>query len=177
MCFDECGPLVLRPIHGGCWRPRRHPERLRATYRRLEGTEQLLAFYDVHAKCLVGEVHERKTSADILEVFQKLRACYPAEVRLYVVMDNLSSHKTALLGDFMAKSNMEPVFTPTYASWLNAIESHFFGVRKFTCQVTDDRSHVSRRQRIRDYLLWRNHQAGADSTPLALFMSIQLERH
>ena len=125
----------------------------------------------------MGEVHERKTTADILAVFQKLRACYPAEVRLHVVMDNLSSHKTTLLAGFMAKSNMEPVFTPTYASWLNAIESHFFGVKKFTCQVTDDRNHLSRRQRIRDYLLWRNKAAGTDSAALAGFMSVQLERH
>ena len=150
---------------------------MRATYRRLEGTEQLLAFYDVHAKCLVGEVHKRKTAVDVLEVFEKLRACYAAEVRLYVVMDNLSSHKTALLADFMAKSNIEPVFTPTYASWLNAIESHFFGLKKFTCQVTDDRDHPARRQRIRNYLLWRNKEIGTDSAALATFMSIQLERH
>lgn len=143
----------------------------------MAGTEQLLAFYDVHARCLVGEVHERKASTDILEVFQKLRLCYPAEVKLYVVMDNLSSHKTALLADLMAASNMEPVFTPTYASWLNAIESHFFGLKKFTCQVTDDRDHLTRRQRIRNYLIWRNKAAGADSTPLASFMSIKLEGH
>lgn len=131
----------------------------------------------MHAKCLVGEVHERKTTADILEVFQKLRACYCPDVRLYVVMDNLSSHKTTLLADFMAKSNMEPVYTPTYASWLNAIESHFFGVKKFTCQVTDDRDHLSRRERIRNYLLWRNNQACSTSAALTAFMSIQLERH
>ena len=35
----------------------------RATYRRLQGTEQLLAFYDVHADCLVGQVRKRKTVA------------------------------------------------------------------------------------------------------------------
>jgi hypothetical protein len=66
---------------------------------------------------------------------------------------------------------------PTYASWLNAIESHFFGLKKFTCQVTDDRSHLRRRKRIRDYLFWRNKEAGADSAALAGFTSIQLERH
>lgn len=110
-------------------------------------------------------------------MFEKLRACYPTNIRLYVVMDNLSSHKTHLLADFMAASNMEAVFTPTYASWLNAIESHFFGLKKFTCQVTDDRDHLTRRQRIRNYLIWRNKEAGTDSAPLASFMSIQLERH
>lgn len=177
VCFDECGPLELRPLHGRSWQRRRHPKRLRATYRRLEGTEQLLAFYDVHAKCLVGEVHKRKTTTDLLEVFHKLRACYPASTRLYVVMDNLSSHKTGLLAGLMAANNMEAVFTPTYSSWLNAIESHFSHVRRFTCQVTDDRDHQTRRQRIRDYLLWWNKEANSDCSDLALFMSIHLDGH
>ena len=164
-------------MHGRSWQRRRHPRRLRATYRRLQGTEQLLAFFDVHDRCLVGEVHERKTTKDILDVFGKLRACYPAEVRLYVVMDNLSSHKTALLAGLMDANNMEAVFTPTYSSWLNAIECHFSHVRKFTCQLTDDRDHPSRRQRIRNYLLWWNKEANTHTSHLASFMSIQLDRH
>lgn len=125
----------------------------------------------------MGEVHERKTTADLLEVFPKLRASYPISVRLYVVMDNLSSHKTRLLADFMAQNNMEAVFTPTYSSWLNAIESHFAHVRKFTCQVTDDRDHRARRERIRDYLLWWNKEANTHCSHLASFMSIHLDRH
>jgi transposase len=169
--------LELRPLHGRSWQRRRHPKRFRATYRRLQGTEQLLAFYDVHAKCLVGEVHKRKTTADLLEVFDKLRACYAAEIRLYVVMDNLSSHKTLLLAAFMARNNMEAVFTPTYSSWLNAIESHFAHVRKFTCQSTDDRDHQERRERIRQYLLWWNKEANTHCSDLASFMSIHLDRH
>lgn len=164
-------------MHGRSWQRRRHPKRLRATYRRLEGTEQLLAFYDVHAGCLVGEVHERKATADLLQVFRKLRHCYPPSVRLHVVMDNLSSHKTLRLADFMAANNIEAVFTPTYASWLNAIESHFAHVRKFTCQLTDDRSHMARRTRIHDYLLWWNKEAHSDDSPLASFLSIHLDGH
>lgn len=169
--------MELRPLHGHSWQRSRHPQRLRATYRRLQGTEQLLAFFDVHAKCLVGEVHERKTTEDILDVFRKLRDCYPISIRLYVVMDNLSSHKTALLAGLMAANNMEAVFTPTYSSWLNAIECHFSHVRKFTCQVTDDRDHLSRRQRIHAYLLWRNKEANSDSSNLASFMRSQLDGH
>jgi transposase len=136
-----------------------------------------LAFYDVHAKCLVGEVHQRKTTTDLLEVFHKLRACYPASIRLYVIMDNLSSHKTVALAGFMAANNMEAAFTPSYSSWLNAIESHFSHVRRFTCQVTDDRGHQARRERIQKYLIWWNQETGADSSPLHSFMSIHLDRH
>jgi hypothetical protein len=63
----------------------------------LQGTEQLLAFYDVHADCLVGQVRKHKRVDDLLAVFARLRACYPMDVRLYVVMDNLNTHKYARL--------------------------------------------------------------------------------
>ncbi|MBE7518462.1 MAG: hypothetical protein HS107_04370 [Thermoflexaceae bacterium] len=56
----RCGPLELRPLPGQGWAPVGHPQRFRATYRRLQGTEQLLAFYDVHADCLVGQVCKRR---------------------------------------------------------------------------------------------------------------------
>ena len=34
ICFDEFGPIEVRPYHGRAWRQVRHPARLRATYRR-----------------------------------------------------------------------------------------------------------------------------------------------
>lgn len=46
----------------------------------------MLAFYDVHADCLVGQVRKRKTVKDLVAVFARLRACYSPELRLYVVM-------------------------------------------------------------------------------------------
>ena len=35
--FDQFGPLSIRPCHGICWAPRKHPARLRATYHRTHG--------------------------------------------------------------------------------------------------------------------------------------------
>jgi hypothetical protein len=87
-----------------------HPQRFRAP-RRLHGTEQLLAFYDVHPDCLVGQVRKRKTVDDMLAVFARLRSCYPLEVRLYVVMDNLNTHKHARLKPFMT--------APQHRGWLH----------------------------------------------------------
>ena len=31
----------------------------------------------------------------------------------------------------MAAHNIEPAYTPTYSSWLNAIEAHFTSLKKF----------------------------------------------
>ena len=113
VCFDEMGPLELRPYAGSGWYRRDHPRRQRATYRRTQGVEQLLGFYDVHADCLVGQVRKRKTHQDLLAAFARLRACYPREQTIYLVMDNLNTHRHPALKAFYASHNIEPVWTPT----------------------------------------------------------------
>jgi len=177
VCFDECGPLELRPLAGRGWAPIGHPQRFRATYRRLHGTEQLLAFYDVHADCLVGQVRKRKTVNDLLAVFARLRSCYPLTLRIYVVMDNLNTHKTARMKAFMAAHNVQPVYTPTYSSWLNAIECHFTPLKTFAIGGTDDPSHQYRRRRIARYLTWRNRSKGSSNAALAQFPRAKLDQH
>ena len=77
VCFDEWGPLELRPIGGVAWARRKHPLRQRATYRRLQGTEQFLGFYDVHDDCLDGLFSKHKRVVDICHAFDRLRRCYP----------------------------------------------------------------------------------------------------
>jgi transposase len=164
VCYDEFGPMELKPIHGTGWFARKKRVRLRATYRRLAGTEQLLAFYDVH-------------SADVLAAFRRLRACYPPDVRIYLIMDNLSSHKQKDVASFIEANNMEVAWTPTHASWLNAIEAHFCSLKKFVLSNSDDMSHDERRKRIGRYLTWRNREHSARGCPLAAFRRIKLEVH
>lgn len=78
-----------------------------------------------------GVIHKRKTSDDILQAWKRLRHCYPENMRIYLVMDNLSAHKEQHLIRYAGQNRMTPVFTPTYASWLNAIEAHFGPVKSF----------------------------------------------
>jgi transposase len=164
-------------LAGQGWFRSGHPQRFRATYRRLQGTEQFLGFYDVHQDCFVGQVRKRKRVKDLLAAFARLRSCYPLSVRLYVVMDNLNTHKHAELKAFMAQHNIEPVYTPTYASWLNAIEAHFGPLKRFAIAGTDDPSHEYRRWRIARYLTWRNREKGSHKAALAQFRRVKLYRH
>ncbi len=61
----------------------------------------------------------------------RLRRAYPTTTRLYVVMDNLPHHKNDdLLNYFSTTHKIVPVWTPTYASWLNIIEPHFGAMKK-----------------------------------------------
>jgi transposase len=126
---------------------------------------------------LVGQVRKRKTHRDLLAVFDRLRACYEMRLRIYLVMDNLSSHRHPRVKMFYGVNNIEPVWTPTYASWLNAIEAHLSGIRKFAINGSDEPSHDNRRRRIQRYLTWRNQQRSANGCSLGQFRHIKLERH
>jgi len=157
VCYDQLGPLELRPVAGMCWAAQRKPQRHRATYSRKQGTEQLHGFYDVHADCLAGRVRKHKTAKDIEACFAKLRSAYPGPIRIYVVMDNLSANVRAAR-DFFPGHNMEAVYTPTEASWLNAIESEFTALHAYTIKNSDDPNPSVRRHRIYRYIRWRNRK-------------------
>jgi len=169
ICFDEFGPMELKPMAGTCWAKKKQPQRLRVTYHRRQGTEQLLVFYDVHDNCLAGTIHKRKTSRDLLAAWRRLRACYPEDIRIHLILDNLSSHRYQSLSEFARTHNIALVPTTTYASWLNAIEAHFGPLKSFCLNNSDDRDHLTRRRRIYRYLTWRNRKNARPNSPLRLF--------
>jgi hypothetical protein len=84
-------------------------------------------------------------------------------------MDNLSANVRAAK-DYFPGQNMEAVYVPTGASWLNAIESEFTPLSTFAIKNSDDTEHHHRRQRIYRYLRWRNRQHGSTNSYLARFM-------
>jgi transposase len=155
---------------------------MRATYRRLQGTEHFLGFYDVHRDCLDGIFSPRKRIEDLVPAFVRLRRCYPNQ-RLYVILDNLHlTHDHPRFLQLLERLGIIPVFTPTQASWLNLIEAHFGVLRRFTLTDTDDPSHLARRRRIYRYLRWRHRQAGTTDHRLSRIRQMpishnKLKRH
>jgi hypothetical protein len=84
----------------------------------------------------------------VSEAFRHLRACYPRR-RLFVIMDNLHNvHDHPRFLALLRRLHIHPVWTPTEASWLNAIEAHFGVTKRATLTGSDDREHVPRRRRI-----------------------------
>jgi transposase len=71
VCFDECGPISLKPHAGQGWFQEGRPARQRATYRRLGGVRKLLGAYDVGGDWLWGKLEARPvTGAVVLEFFK-----------------------------------------------------------------------------------------------------------
>ncbi|ATY86015.1 hypothetical protein CVV65_14665 [Kyrpidia spormannii] len=74
--------------------------------------------------------------------------------RLYVVLDNFSPHKHRTVTEWAAENNVELVFTPTQASWLNRIECHFAPLRSFVLRGSHYPHHEALATAIRSYLRW-----------------------
>src|SRR6202163_871172 len=87
VCVDEFGPLNLQPQPGGkAWAPRKKPKRIRATYTRPHGVRHLLAALDVGEDLLSSKVEERKTRVEFLAFCDRIRASYPAPIRLAFIL-------------------------------------------------------------------------------------------
>jgi transposase len=160
VCFDEMGPIQLIPHQGAGWAPRRRPERHRATYNRRGGVRYLFGAYDVHADRLTGRLRAHKSARDVLGFLQTIRMRYPTRQRIHLVMDNLSTHWTPDIRAWAAETNVELVPTPTYASFLNRIECHFWAVGEFVINNADYPDWDTLAKAMADYINLRNRTHG-----------------
>ncbi len=156
VCFDEMGPIGLIPHHGSGWAPERLPERLRSTYPKQGGVRYLFGAYDVHDDRLHGRLRIHKNAGEVLAFYRQIRMRYEPRLRIYLVADNLSTHKTPAIHEWAAKSNVELVFTPTYASFLNRIECHFWGIGEFVIKNADYPDWETLTKAMADHIHYRN---------------------
>ncbi len=156
VCFDEMGPIQLIPHHGSGWAPARRPERLRATYSKPNGVRYLFGAYDVHADRLHGRLRAHENADEVLGFYRQIRMRYDPKLRIYLVADNLSTHKTPAIRDWAAESNVELVFTPTYASFLNRIECHLWAIGEFVIKNADYPDWDTLAGAMADHIRYRN---------------------
>jgi transposase len=156
ICVDEFGPLNLQPRHGKHYARIGHVDRLRATYNRKAGVRYMFGAYDMERNTLVGVFATKKNWVSFLAFLKWLRRRYCSHQVLHVVLDNAGYHLKAEVLSYAAKHKIKFYWTPTNASWLNRIESHFTALRKFALDDTDYHSHEQQQEAIESYLSWRN---------------------
>ncbi|WP_243726262.1 IS630 family transposase [Actinomadura rubrisoli] len=158
VCVDEFGPLNLQPRPGRAWRPEGEPDRQRATFHRYDGVRHMPAALDLVTGKILYRIRHRKRRREFLSFLKVLRARWPTQ-KLYRVLDNLSPHKHPCVRAWAAGNEVELVFLPTYASWLNWIECEFTAPRYFALNGTDHQSHTEQGTAIADHMRWRNTRA------------------
>jgi len=136
-----------------------HPVRHRANYTRPHGVRYFFGAYDVHQDKLWMHQKSRKRWQDVLAFLRAIRRRYPHGRRIYLVLDNLSSHKRREIRAWSRRRNVQMVFTATYASWMNRIECHFTPARKFVIANSDYADHSTMARAMQKYLRWRNKNA------------------
>jgi transposase len=154
--FDEMGPISLRPHQGAGWAQRRRPERQRATYNRRQGIRYLVGALDVHRDYLRARLRPTRDGASTLTFMKMIRLAYPRRRRIYWIQDNLSAHWTPAIRAWAAESNVELVPTPTYASYLNRIESHFFPIQEFVIKNADYPDWQAAGRAMGEHIRYRN---------------------
>jgi hypothetical protein len=148
VCFDEHGPLQPIPQRGRSWQPPARPRRQRSTYRRHQGTRQLLALLhprDGHVVSVLRPNRRKETVLGfLLPTLDDELERLPADGKLFVVLDNLNIHHAAEVDAWAAtperRQHLELCYTPTEGSWLNLVESFFRILDRRVYDGTDYRS-------------------------------------
>jgi transposase len=101
------------------------PARRDSEYLR-HGTTNLFAALQVHSGQVSGMTSPTRNRFDFIAFLQQVEGELPPDRRVIAVADNLSTHTTQEVKDWLAEHpRWELVFTPTHASWLNQVEIFF----------------------------------------------------
>ena len=92
--------------------------------------------------------------AKVIEMYQKLTQVYPQAEVLYVVQDNWSIHKHPDVVEALSElEQIQPVWLPTYAPWLNPIEKLWRWLRQDVLKMhTLGKEWESLRARVNGFL-------------------------
>ena len=100
--------------------PRRDSEYVR------NGTQNLFAALEVHSGEVSAMASKTRNRFDFIRFLEELEAEIPAGKEVIAILDNLSTHKTDEVTDWLAQHpRWRLEFTPTHASWLNQVEIFF----------------------------------------------------
>jgi len=159
--FDERTAIqVLERLYPGKPLKPGYPEKMEFHYKR-HPTFSLLAGLSIQTGHVFGRCYRQHTQHQFLNFMHQLTELY-GERKLYIILDNLSTHKTELVKNWLAEQNgrVEFIFTPFHGSWLNQIEIWFNilqgkCLRRMNCSSTEaGMTHVL------DFLgTWNNYYA------------------
>ncbi len=128
------------------------PERRTHDYLR-HGTTSLFAAFNVADGTVIGELHRRHRASEYKKFLVTIDKAVPAELDVHLVCDNLSTHKTPAILEWLARHPRFHVhFTPTGSSWINQVE-RWFGL--LTSQLLRRSVHTSVQaleQDVRDWI-------------------------
>jgi transposase len=95
------------------------------------GTLSLYAAFNTQTGEVLGKTAARHTSAEFVAFLADIVVNQARGKEIHVIADNLSTHKTRQVDDFLeSHPHVHLHFTPTYSSWLNQVELWFAKIER-----------------------------------------------
>lgn len=115
--LDRTQPML--PLRPGQIERRTHD------YKR-NGTTSLYAAFDILTGKVIGRTTKKHRAKEFLDFLRQIDRSTQKELDLHLILDNSSTHKTPDVNKWLAAHPRFILhFTPTSASWLNAVEGWF----------------------------------------------------
>src|SRR5499426_3164204 len=122
------------------------------------GTTTLFAALNVLDGSVIGQCMQRHRHQEFIRFLNAIEAKVPAGKMVHVVLDNYATHKHPKVLEWLARHPRFVFhFTPTSASWLNAVEGLFAKLTKRRLKRGVFRSIVDLQAAINRYLDEANH--------------------
>jgi transposase len=134
-------------------------ERRTHDYKR-HGTASLYAAFDIASGKVMSRVTKRHRSREFLAFLRQIEGAVESHLDLHLIMDNSSTHKTKEIRAFLdAHPRIKVHFTPTSASWLNAVEGWFGQLERRALYRGAFSSVEALRQELRRYIEVHNRES------------------
>ena len=101
------------------------PERRTHDYAR-HGITSLFAAFNIADGTVITELHPQHRAVEFKKFLIAIDKAVPAELDVHLICDNLATHKTKAINEWLAKHpRFHMHFTPTGSSWINQVERWF----------------------------------------------------
>jgi transposase len=139
------------------------PERRTHDYAR-HGVTSLFAAFNIADGTVISELHRQHRATEFRKFLIAIDKAVPAGLDVHLICDNLATHKTPAIRDWLARHpRFHLHFTPTGSSWINQVE-RWFGY--LTDQMLRRGVHKSVQALENDVRAWIE-QWNADPRPFA----------
>ena len=117
------------------------------------GTLDLFAALNMATGTVITDLRKTHTAADFLAFLNKIDREVPTELDVHVILDNLSTHKTPAVHQWLLRhTRFHFHFTPTYGSWMNLVERWFSALTTKKLQRSAHRSVTELADDIRSWV-------------------------
>jgi transposase len=90
------------------------------------GTTTLFAAFDILEGNVIGRCMQRHRHQEFIRFLNAVEREVPAGKRVHAILDNCATHKHLKVIEWLGRHPRWTLhFTPTFASWLNAVEGFF----------------------------------------------------